>query len=288
MPRLFPESTTSPCRRCSPPCTASQRLPRRFQHWKQRYHRPRPARRTFFAGIAALGCDIGTGKILVFPAQINAAELENAVNWVLLPRPPPGERRSSASWTGSTCPRSIVARRTGSIPPATARSSRSASLAQRQLLVQVLRQGQGRQRLQLHRRAAPAVLLDGHQRRRTRERLRHRRPDAQRRGQERHPLHGHARLHRSGLRGHAPAGLLLRPPDQGSQAAALSVFTGPQGRGPGRRAVRPSGYIDTELIERNWEDILRFIATIRLKEATASDLFRRLTPTRSSTPSTGP
>ena len=40
--------------------------------------------------------------------------------------------------------------------------------------------------------------------------------------------------------------------------------------------MRPSGYIDTELIERNWDDILRFIATIRLKETTASDLFRRL------------
>jgi TnpA family transposase len=40
--------------------------------------------------------------------------------------------------------------------------------------------------------------------------------------------------------------------------------------------VAPSGYIDTELIEDNWDDILRFIATIKLKEVTASDLFRRL------------
>jgi TnpA family transposase len=30
------------------------------------------------------------------------------------------------------------------------------------------------------------------------------------------------------------------------------------------------------LIEGQWDDILRFIATIRLKETTASDLFRRL------------
>jgi TnpA family transposase len=35
-------------------------------------------------------------------------------------------------------------------------------------------------------------------------------------------------------------------------------------------------YIDTELIIQNWDDIMRLIATIKLKEVTASDLFRRL------------
>ena len=40
--------------------------------------------------------------------------------------------------------------------------------------------------------------------------------------------------------------------------------------------IRPSGYIDTKLIEDNWDDILRFIATIRLREKTASYSFRRL------------
>jgi TnpA family transposase len=40
--------------------------------------------------------------------------------------------------------------------------------------------------------------------------------------------------------------------------------------------ITPSGYINSELIENNWDDILRLIATIKLKETTASDLFRRL------------
>jgi TnpA family transposase len=34
--------------------------------------------------------------------------------------------------------------------------------------------------------------------------------------------------------------------------------------------------IDTQIIEDNWDDILRFIATIKLKETTASEIFRRL------------
>lgn len=38
----------------------------------------------------------------------------------------------------------------------------------------------------------------------------------------------------------------------------------------------PDGYIKTPLIESQWDDMLRFIATIKLKEATASQLFRRL------------
>ena len=40
--------------------------------------------------------------------------------------------------------------------------------------------------------------------------------------------------------------------------------------------VAPSGYIDAQIIEDNWNDILRFIATIKLKETTASEIFRRL------------
>ncbi len=40
--------------------------------------------------------------------------------------------------------------------------------------------------------------------------------------------------------------------------------------------ILPDGYINTKLIEDNWDDILRFVATIKLKVSTASDLFRRL------------
>jgi TnpA family transposase len=57
----------------------------------------------------------------------------------------------------------------------------------------------------------------------------------------------------------------------------LYTFRSHQGIGAGTDArIRPSGYIDRALIEAHWDEILRFIATLRLKEATASDLFRRL------------
>ncbi len=40
--------------------------------------------------------------------------------------------------------------------------------------------------------------------------------------------------------------------------------------------ILPDGYIDAEIIAENWDMILRFIATIKLKHTTALQLFRRL------------
>ncbi|MBF0290237.1 MAG: Tn3 family transposase, partial [SAR324 cluster bacterium] len=40
--------------------------------------------------------------------------------------------------------------------------------------------------------------------------------------------------------------------------------------------ILPEGKINTRLIEDHWDDILRLVATIQLKESSASQLFRRL------------
>lgn len=40
--------------------------------------------------------------------------------------------------------------------------------------------------------------------------------------------------------------------------------------------ILPDAYIDVELIKSHWDDILRFIATVKLKHTTASQLFKRL------------
>ncbi len=41
-------------------------------------------------------------------------------------------------------------------------------------------------------------------------------------------------------------------------------------------AILPDAYINTKIIEENWDSILRFVATIKLKRTTASQLFKRL------------
>lgn len=40
--------------------------------------------------------------------------------------------------------------------------------------------------------------------------------------------------------------------------------------------ILPNGYINTELITENWDNILRLITSIKLKECTASQIFKRL------------
>ena len=52
-----------------------------FQHWQQKYNRPQPPDRTFFAGIIGYGCNIGTKKIARISTQVSESEVENAVNW---------------------------------------------------------------------------------------------------------------------------------------------------------------------------------------------------------------
>lgn len=52
-----------------------------FEHWQQTYQKPKPPEKTFFAGIIGYGCDIGQSKIAQISKQISENELENTINW---------------------------------------------------------------------------------------------------------------------------------------------------------------------------------------------------------------
>ena len=52
-----------------------------FEHWQPKYRREKPAAKTFFAGIMGYGCDIGHRKLAQISNQINENELENVVRW---------------------------------------------------------------------------------------------------------------------------------------------------------------------------------------------------------------
>ncbi|MEZ6101488.1 MAG: Tn3 family transposase [Pirellulaceae bacterium] len=51
-----------------------------FEHWQTKYARAKPPNKTFFAGIIATGCFIGTRKMAKISTSINASELESTVN----------------------------------------------------------------------------------------------------------------------------------------------------------------------------------------------------------------
>ena len=52
-----------------------------FQHWKNKYQKGRPSDKTFFAGIIGNGCNLGIPKISKISRNMNQSELENTVNW---------------------------------------------------------------------------------------------------------------------------------------------------------------------------------------------------------------
>ena len=52
-----------------------------FHHWQTQYNRPKPPESTFFAGIIGYGCNIGPRKIARISSLISESELDNTVNW---------------------------------------------------------------------------------------------------------------------------------------------------------------------------------------------------------------
>jgi len=52
-----------------------------FEHWQPKYQAAKPPKKVFFAGIIGYGCDIGHRKLAQISRQINENELDTTVNW---------------------------------------------------------------------------------------------------------------------------------------------------------------------------------------------------------------
>ena len=52
-----------------------------FEHWQVKFQRAKPAKKLFMAGIIGFGCDIGHRKLAQISRQIDEGELDNVVNW---------------------------------------------------------------------------------------------------------------------------------------------------------------------------------------------------------------
>ncbi|MBS0456007.1 MAG: Tn3 family transposase [Proteobacteria bacterium] len=52
-----------------------------LDHWQARYQRAKPAKKVFFAAIIGYGCEIGHRKLAQISKQIDENELDNVVNW---------------------------------------------------------------------------------------------------------------------------------------------------------------------------------------------------------------
>ena len=89
-----------------------------------------------------------------------------------------------------------------------------------------------------------------------------------------YPFHRHPWVHGGCLRPDPFAGVFLCPTHQRDRQTD-GGFKPKQQADPGW-IIGPDKSINEAVIRDNWDDLLRLVATIKLKENTASDIFRRL------------
>ncbi|YCM46806.1 Tn3 family transposase (plasmid) [Verrucomicrobiaceae bacterium 227] len=249
-----------------------------FQHWQQRYNRAKPSRGTFVAAISALGCDIGTGRILKISREINASELENTVNWYFYPdglqnvndkllgfmdqlelgniyrRSKEALHTSSDGQQFEVPGDSLNANYTYKYSRKTKAANVHSFIDERHLLFHTLVVSAAERE--------SAWVLDG-------------------------LMHNDvikSDIHSTDTHGYTEAifgvmhllGFSYAPRIKNFKDQKLYLFKSRKAIDRSSWEVRPSGYINAEHVEKHWDDILRFVVTIKLKETSASDLFRRL------------
>jgi TnpA family transposase len=71
-------------------------------------------------------------------------------------------------------------------------------------------------------------------------------------------------------------GISFAPRIKNLKKQNLYMFRSRRGSDRATWTIKPEQYVDPESITTDWDDVLRLVATIKLKESTASDIFRRL------------
>jgi len=249
-----------------------------FEHWQRPHHRRRPADKVFFAGIIGIGCDIGEEKIGQISKQINEYELENTINWYFtvptlhaasdrvlsvmdrlevpnLYRSHPGRLHTSSDGQKfEVAVESLNANYSFKYLGKSLGVSVCSFIDERHFLwsSSVISSAE----------REAAYVIDG-------------------------LMHNNvvkSDIHSTDTHGYSEVifattfllGFTFAPRLQNLGRRQLYAFEKRKSYEERGYQILPDAYIDTELIEAHWDDILRFIATIKLKHTTASQLFKRL------------
>ena len=249
-----------------------------FQHWQQRHHRQRPAKQTFFAGVIGLGGEIGIPKMARISQAINESELERTVNWFFslegtraandrvvalidqseLPnfyRRIPGQLHTSSDGQKfEVFNDSLNASYSFKYAGKDQASSVYSFIDERNILwYSTVFSAAERE---------SAFVIDG-------------------------LMHNDvikSDIHSTDTHGYSEAifgtthllGFSYAPRIKNLKKQKLYSFKSRRQIDRSHWKIQPSSYVDTDIIIRHWDDILRFITTIKLKEVTASEIFRRL------------
>ncbi len=250
-----------------------------FQHSQQKYNRAKPPDRTFFAGIIGYGCNIGTKKIARISTQVTESEVENAINWYF-----------SLGNLYAANDRILGFLDRMELPNAFRESTETlhtSSDGQKfGVTVDSLNANHSFKYFGHGRGVSVCTFID------ERNFLFHSTVVSSAEKEAAYVIDGlmhndvvKSDVHSTDTHGYTDVvfgvmhllGFSFAPRIKNVGKATLHSVTHKRSEYEAEDfKILPKGYINTALIEEQWEDILRFVATIKLKVTTASQLFRRL------------
>jgi TnpA family transposase len=249
-----------------------------LQHWQQRFHHGKPSEQTIYAGVIGIGCMIGIRKMARISHPISESALEHTVNWFF------------------------------SLDNFVAASDRVLQLMDRLELPNLMRRSPDRlhtssdgQKFEVRADSLNANYsykyfgkgqgVSAYTFRDERDLLWYSLVFSSADRESAYVIDGlmhndvvRSDIHSTDAFGFSEAifatshllGFSYAPRFKNLKRQRLYIFNSRRQADRSTWKILPTGYVDSDRIIQYWDDILRFIATIKLKETTASDLFRRL------------
>jgi TnpA family transposase len=248
-----------------------------LQHWQQQYNRDKPIR-TLFAGLIGLGCAIGIRKMARISNQIGEEELENTVNWHFSLDNMQAANDCVLGYMDNMELPNIYRRSPDSLHTASDGQKFEVSVdsLNANYSFKYFGKGQG---------VSAYTFID------ERNLLWHSLVFSAAERESAYVIDGLMRndvvksdIHSTDTHGYSEVifavthllGFSFAPRIKNLKKQSLYMFKAANDKEHKDWAIKPAKAIDVALIEEHWDDILRLITTVKLKENTASEIFRRL------------
>jgi len=249
-----------------------------FEHWQIKYQRAKPTKKILFAGIIGYGCDIGHRKLAQISRQIDEGELDNAVNWHFSLQNVQGANDRILRFVDRMSVPNIYRRK----PDVLHTSSDGQKF---EVAVDSLNANYSYKYLGKDKGLSVVTFID------MRDLMWHSTVISSAEREAAYVIDGlmhndvvKSDVHSTDTHGYseiifAATYLLMfefAPRIKGVGRQQLSAFKHRNHYAEQGHVLLPERYIREPHIENHWDEVLRFIATIRLKVTTASQLFKRL------------
>ncbi len=249
-----------------------------FEHWQQRYTKNRATDKTLYAGIIGKGCAIGTPKIARISSQINENNLTHVINWYF-----------SLENIRSANDRIIKLLGNMELPEIYRQSKEALHTASdgQKFTVRTdsLNANYSFKYCGKDQGASAYTFVD------ERNLLWHSLVFSSADRESAYVIDGLMRndvvksdIHSTDTHGYSEAifavthllGFSYAPRIKNPKKQTLYIFKSRKSENKSQWKIKPDKYINRNITEETWDDILRLIATIKLKETTASEIFHRL------------